>query len=155
MNASETCIAGIKECEGFRADAYQDVVGVWTVGYGYTAGVRPGDRVSEAVAEAQLRAVVARIAASLSLQIRAQIPSERTVAQGQFDALVSFAYNLGVSTLLHSTLWKLFVAGEPAAAADEFPRWCHAGDEVLSGLVKRREMERSWFFGADVGTVAA
>ena len=67
------------------------------------------------------------------------------VNQNQFDALVDFAYNLGVNALAGSTLLKKLNAGDFAGAADEFPKWNKAGGKVLKGLVRRRAAERSLF----------
>ncbi|EDH9820259.1 TPA_asm: lysozyme, partial [Salmonella enterica subsp. enterica serovar Typhimurium] len=67
------------------------------------------------------------------------------LTQGQFDALVSFAYNLGARTLSSSTLLRKLNSGDYAGAADEFLRWNKAGGKVLNGLTRRREAERALF----------
>ncbi len=144
MNVSDTCIEAIKEWEGFRPDAYTDVVGVWTIGYGNTLHVKAGDTITEAVADVLLREHVAIIAGFLAAH-----PPDWShglgLTQGQTDALASFAFNLGLRTLRTSTLWELLNAGQLALAALEFPKWCHAGGKVYQGLVQRRAVEQRWF----------
>ena len=132
----------VKDCEGCRLTPYRDSVGVWTDGYGNTHGVIPGGPpIGQAKADADLmrnlsgaEADVARLA---------------TVAltQGQFDALVSFVFNLGAGALAGSTLLRKLNAGDAAGAAAEFGKWVHAGSEVLPGLVTRRAKERALFEG--------
>ncbi len=156
MNASERCIAAIKQAEGFRAQAYRDAVGVWTIGYGETfdrngslgdasstgpggRNVKPGDVVTLAEADARLRARLAVCA--YDVQQLARVP----LTQGELDALVDFEYNLGRSSLAHSTLLAKLKAGDLDGAAAEFPRWSKAGGKVLAGLLARRLQEQTWF----------
>jgi len=141
MKISEAGLALIRDSEGFRAEAYRDAVGVWTIGYGHTAAVRPGDRVTAEQGLALLRADVAGAEAAVARAARVPL------AQGQFDALVSFAFNLGAAALAGSTLLRRLNAGDAAGAAAEFPKWCHAGTAVLPGLVTRRARERALFEG--------
>jgi lysozyme len=141
MTASEDCIAALKRFEGFRERPYRDAVGVLTVGYGETRHVQPTRSVTEAQADLMLRAECAEIASELALIVKVPIN------QGQFDALVSFCYNLGAPKLLKSTLLGAINSGDFAFAATQFPRWCYAGGKVLPGLRKRREWERSTFLG--------
>ncbi|MCQ2232128.1 MAG: lysozyme [Paludibacteraceae bacterium] len=126
----------IKHFEGCRLESYQDSVGVWTIGYGHTQGVFAGQRITQADAEALLRQDLANFSKSVSNIV----PSN--VSQNQFDALVSFAYNLGVKNLKTSTLLKK-VKDNPndPTIADEFGRWVYAGGKKLTGLVRRRESE--------------
>jgi lysozyme len=139
MRVSEECVSEIKAAEGFRSQAYPDAVGVWTIGYGSTAGVKAGDRITEVEADRRLRLHVAAIERTLPLDVSV------TLTQGQFDALVDFEYNLGRGALDHSTLLELLNRGDYSGAAAQFPRWCHAGDTLLPGLLKRRLQEQSWF----------
>lgn len=129
----------IKVFEGFRAKAYQDVVGVWTIGYGSTRGVKPGDVTDEPRAAARLSAeLVGYLVAVLKL-----CPVELTRAE--LDALVDFAYNLGASKLRASTLRQKLLRGEHSDAAEEFRKWVYAGGRVQPGLVIRRLAERARF----------
>jgi lysozyme len=79
----------------------------------------------------------------------------RLPSDGELGALTSFAYNLGLDALANSTLIKLYNAGEKIAAADQFPRWCHAGKKELAGLVRRRACERLIFLGHSVAELEA
>lgn len=142
MKTSERGLALIRQFEGLRLSAYQDSVGVWTIGYGTTRGVRRGQAITKAEAEALLRADVQRFELEISRLIK--VP----VSQNQWDALVSFTYNLGSANLESSTLLRLLNAGDYAVAAEQFPRWNKAGGKVLKGLVSRRAAERALFLEA-------
>lgn len=132
----------IKGYEGLRLDAYQDSAGVWTVGYGHTGGVRPGDSVTRAQAEQLLRGDVAW--AEQAVRDNVRVP----LSQGQFDALVSFTFNVGAGALQGSTLLARLNQGDYAGAQAEFGRWVHAGGERLDGLVRRRAEEAALFGGS-------
>ncbi|WP_337013686.1 lysozyme [Pantoea sp. AS142] len=139
MKISEHGLNLIKSFEGLRLQAYQCSAGVWTIGYGHTAGVLPGDITDEVQADIFLRN---DIAASESTVMRLVAVA---LNQHQFDALVSFVFNLGSGNFAASTLLKKLNAGDYAGAAEEFSRWIHAGGKPLSGLVRRREAERKLF----------
>lgn len=140
MKISQRGIDLIKEAEGLRLDAYQDSVRVWTIGYGHTGDVRVGQRITKAEAEQILRDDLDVFEHGV---LKATEP--RKLTQGQFDALVSFAFNLGLGNLKSSTLLKKLNAGDAAGASFEFQRWVYAGGKKLPGLVKRREAERALF----------
>lgn len=144
MQTSEKGIALIKQFEGCRLTAYQDSVGVWTIGYGWTrpvdgVPVRSGMTIKQEVAERLLKTGLVSYEKDVSKLVKVKL------AQGQFDALVSFAYNLGARALSTSTLLKRLNAGDYRGAADEFLRWNKAGGKVLAGLTRRREAERALF----------
>ena len=144
MRISDKGISLIKQFEGLRLTAYQDSVGVWTIGYGWTQPVdgkpiRPGMTIKEETAERLLRTGLVGYESDVSKLVNVKL------MQGQFDALVSFAYNLGARALSTSTLLQKLNAGDYAGAADEFPRWNKAGGKVLPGLTLRREAERALF----------
>ena len=147
MKTSDKGVALIKQFEGFSAKPYLCPAGVPTIGYGATyypdgKRVTMADRpVSEADATAMLRSMLASYEAGVSRYVL--VP----VTQGQFDALVSFAYNLGLSALKSSTLLRLLNARDYAGAAAQFARWNRAGGKVLPGLTRRREAERKLFVG--------
>ena len=134
MQISEKCVELVKRFEGFEAKAYKCPAGVWTIGYGHTEGVNPGDVITEAKAAILLKEELNLFANKVEKLLT-------KATQGQFDALVSFAYNLGVNNLRNSTLLKLHNAGNYAAAKLEFNRWNRAAGKVLEGLVKRRAAE--------------
>ena len=128
------------EMEGCRLAAYRDAAGVPTIGYGHTAGIRMGDRISQQQAKALLRQDVEAV----MRQVRA-LDVARTEAQ--LEALTSFAFNLGIARLRSSTLLKVIrQGGSKQAIQREFKRWVYAGGRKLSGLVKRREWEANHFF---------
>ncbi|MCO7595084.1 MULTISPECIES: lysozyme [Pseudomonas] len=139
MRTSQRGLSLIKSFEGLRLQAYQDSVGVWTIGYGTTRGVRPGMSISKEQAERMLLDDVQRF--ELEVQRLVSVP----LSQSQWDALVSFTYNLGAANLESSTLRRLLNAGDYAGAAEQFPRWNKAGGKVLPGLVRRRAAERELF----------
>lgn len=139
MKISDEGLALIKEAEGFREKAYLCPAGVWTIGYGHTGGVKAGQTVSRTEAERLLRADVAATERGVSA-LAADAGVE--LSQRQFDALVSFAFNVGLDALQRSTLWRK-VAKDPADAtiATEFGKWIYAGGRKLPGLIKRRAKE--------------
>ena len=146
MQTSEKGIALIKEFEGCKLTAYQDSVGVWTIGYGWTQPVdgkpiRAGMTIKQETAERLLKTGLVSYESDVSRLVKVGL------TQGQFDALVSFTYNLGARSLSTSTLLRKLNAGDYAGAADEFLRWNKAGGKVLNGLTRRREAERDLFLG--------
>ena len=144
MQTSDKGIALIKQFEGCKLIAYQDSVGVWTIGYGWTQPVdgkpiRAGMTIKQDTAERLLKTGLVSYESDISRLVKVGI------TQGQFDALVSFTYNLGARSLSTSTLLQKLNAGDYAGAADEFLRWNKAGGKVLNGLTRRREAERALF----------
>ncbi|ELD7982694.1 lysozyme [Enterobacter hormaechei subsp. steigerwaltii] len=144
MQTSEKGIALIKQFEGCKLTAYQDSVGVWTIGYGWTQPVdgkpiRSGMTIKQETAERLLKTGLVSYESDVSRLVKVG------VTQGQFDALVSFTYNLGARSLSTSTLLRKLNASDYAGAADEFLRWNKAGGKVLNGLTRRREAERALF----------
>jgi len=139
---SDICLAKIKEFEGLRKEAYYDAAGVPTIGYGHTQGVRMGDVISEYWADMFLKADL--------FDIENQVNSLGEFNQPQFDALVSFAFNLGFYKLKTSTLLKTIQeGGSMHAIKKEFKRWVFAGGKKLKGLERRREWEARRFFDYD------
>lgn len=144
MQTSDKGIALIKEFEGCKLTAYQDSVGVWTIGYGWTQPVdgkpiRAGMTIKQETADRLLKTGLISYESDVSRLVKVGL------TQGQFDALVSFTYNLGPRSLSTSTLLRKLNAGDYAGAADEFVRWNKAGGKVLNGLSRRREAERALF----------
>jgi len=142
MKTSPKGIALIKSAEGLRLKTYPDpgTGGLpWTIGYGSTSGVTRNMVITEAQAEQMLAADLVRFERIVERAVR--VP----VTQGQFDALVSFTYNVGEGNFTKSTLLRKLNAGDAAGAAEQFTRWVNAGGKVLPGLVKRRVAERALF----------
>jgi lysozyme len=137
---SEQGLALTEGFEGLRLTAYQDVVGVWTIGYGHTGpDVTPGLTITQEQAEALLRADVGTAVGCVNGMVTA------TITQSQFDALVDFCFNLGCRSLFHSTLLRDVNAGDFAGAVAQFGLWVHAGGVVENGLVRRRASEAALF----------
>jgi len=129
----------LKNFEGVRYKAYRDAVGVWTIGYGHTKTASPGMSITPAEAERLLRQDLERF--EQAVRDRVTVP----INQNQFDALVSFAFNVGVGAFRKSTLLKLLNQGNYEGAKNEFKRWVHGGGRRLAGLVKRRNQEAELF----------
>ncbi|HEJ7189530.1 lysozyme [Serratia marcescens] len=144
MQISKSGIELIKRFEGLRVKAYQDSVGVWTIGYGWTQPVDgkkvgPGMQIDQATADRLLKCGVVQYEQGVNQLVKVKI------TQGQFDALVSFAYNLGLRSLSTSTLLKKLNDGDKQGAANQFGRWVNSGVKRLDGLVARRAVEREMF----------
>lgn len=129
----------IKEHEGLRLVAYQDPVGVWTIGWGHTANVTPGAFINHEIAHTLLFQDVQTAEDCIHRHVKVPL------TQSMFDSLVSFVFNLGCGNFRGSTLLSLLNNGNYAAAADQLPRWVFAGGRQLPGLVRRRAMEQGLF----------
>ncbi len=133
----------IQTFEGLYLEAYQDPVGVWTIGWGCTEGVYPGMKITKAQAEAMLTQELIQFEEAVARAVEVEIN------HNQSSALISFCYNLGGYSLFRSTLLKYLNQGKYQEAADEFLRWDKAKIgtrlQVLPGLARRRRAERSLF----------
>lgn len=144
MKTSSKGIEFIKRHEGFRARAYQCPAGVWTIGYGHTRGVNNGDVITKEQGERFL-------IQDLQTAEREVNSHGLIVNQNQFDALVSFVFNVGVGNFSRSTLLrKLKVNTNDSTISYEFSRWKNGGGKVLPGLVKRRKEEAELYFDKQV-----
>jgi lysozyme len=133
-------LALTQQFEGLRLAAYQDSVGVWTIGYGHTgAEVHHGLSITQERATELLMQDVASAVAHVNRLVTIEL------TQNQFDALVDFVFNAGPGNFASSTLLRKLNAKDFQGAAAEFRRWCHAGKIELPGLVKRREAEMALF----------
>ena len=145
METSDRGMALIKGHESYRDTAYLCPGGVWTIGYGHTSGVREGQRCTPEDAERWLRQDVAAAEREVSFQTEG-VP----LRQCQYDALVSFVYNLGAGNFRKSTLLKKVRANpDSPSIRDEFGRWIYGGGRVLPGLVARREAEADLYFSEE------
>lgn len=144
MVISDKGIALIKRFEGCKLAAYQDAAGIWTIGYGWTQPV-DGVKISAemvittATAERLLRCGLVQYEQGVHKLVK--VP----VSQHQFDALVSFAYNVGLRSLSTSTLLKKLNSGDCRGGGDEFMKWVKVGGLQLAGLYTRRTAERALF----------
>lgn len=132
---SAASLVAIATYEGYRGNAYQDSVGVPTIGFGETAGVKMGDKTTPERALVQLLASTEKHADAIRACITVPL------YQHEFDAYVSLAYNIGTGAFCRSTLVRKLNAKDYAGACEEIRRWNKAGGKVLPGLVKRRDVE--------------
>lgn len=143
MKTSPKGIALIKEFEGLRLKAYKCPGGVWTIGYGHTDGVRPGMVISERQAEDFLKAELIAFEKYLN-------DLRLAINQNQFDALISFIYNVGTDNFSSSTLLRKVKANPlDNSIMDEFLRWVYSKGRVLPGLQRRRLAEMKLYFSND------
>lgn len=133
-------ISLIKRFESLRLEAYRCPAGLWTIGYGHTDGVQPGDRINEQNAEQWLMADLQTAEALVDRECPG-------ISQNQFDALVSFTFNVGTGNFLKSTLLKC-VKANPANPniQGELARWNRGGGVILAGLIRRRRAEAELYF---------
>jgi len=140
MKTSSKGIEAIAAHEGLRLKAYRCPAGVWTIGYGHTKGVRPGDVITKEKAVGFLREDVVDAENAVNRHLQ-------NLTQNQFDALVSFVFNAGAGNFQKSTLLKKAkVNPDDTSIADEFAKWNKAGGTVLSGLARRRKDESNLYF---------
>lgn len=138
-NTNQEGLKLLQSFEGLYLEAYQDPVGVWTIGWGATEGVHEGMTITRAEAEQMLQNELEKFEAAVAEAVEVQINDN------QFSALVTFSYNLGARSLFESTLLQLLNQGKFQEAADQFPRWDKAGGQSLLGLSRRRRAERALF----------
>lgn len=146
---SSKCTALIKRFEGLRLTAYQDSVGIWTIGYGTTRingqPVQAGMTITEAQAEQYLISDLNdKFVPSIQRNTRALI------TQSMFDALCCFTYNVGPGNLNKSTMFKDLNSSKYLDAASGFMQWTKAGGVELAGLVKRRGAEKDLFLSEGI-----
>ena len=143
MNASVKAYRLVKQFEGLRLTSYRCPAGVWTIGFGHTVGVVEGMSITRDAADRLL-----------DLDIR---DSEKTIdkqklalSQNQYDALVSFVYNVGAGNFVRSTLLRKIAANpSDGSIRMEFLRWVYVGKEVSLGLVRRRKAEVELYFSTE------
>lgn len=142
MDLSLAGLAHLKTFEGLRLQPYQDVAGKWTIGYGHL--IKAGEYF-DTITEAQAAQLLNDDANTAEDAVNSLVKVPLT--QSQFDALVSFVYNVGVGAFRRSTLLRLLNAGDYAGAAAQLPLWRNAGGRVVQGLVNRRAAEVAMFAG--------
>ena len=140
MRTGYAGISLIKQFESLRCEAYRCPAGIWTIGYGHTAGVRRGDRIDGQKAGQLLQDDLRKF----EDVVNRECPG---LNQNQFDALVSFSFNVGTGNFRKSTLLKCVKANpQNMNIRYEFSRWNKAGGTVLAGLVRRRKAEADLYF---------
>ncbi|WP_157350189.1 glycoside hydrolase family protein [Roseburia intestinalis] len=131
-------LALIKQFEGCRLTAYQCSAGVWTIGYGHTAGVHKGMKITQAQAEEYLKHDVAKFEKYVNNP--SYVPFTDKLNQNQFDALVSFAFNLG-----QGNVKKLCTGRTMNQIPSAMQRYCKAAGKTLPGLQRRRKAEAALY----------
>ena len=126
--------------EGLRLTAYQDVAGVWTIGYGHTGkDVYPGLTITAEQAQIFLLDDIASAVACVNRAVNV------IINQNQFDAMVDFTFNVGSGHFISSTLLRKVNASDFVGAVEQFGAWIYAGGQVVAGLVRRRHAEAALF----------
>ena len=143
MKISEDGLELIKKFEGCETTAYQDSVGVWTIGFGHTKGVEEGQTCSIEDAESMLANEMDEYEGYINNMVKVDLQ------QHEFDALVAWVYNLGPTNLGESTMLKVLNGGQFDRVPDEMNRWTRAGGDILEGLVRRRQAESLMFQNLD------
>ena len=143
MKTSAEGTALIKKFEGCELEAYQCSANVWTIGYGHTKDVEEGDTISKEEAEEMLVEELHEYENYVNEYVNVAL------SQNQFDALVSWVYNLGPANLKASTMLKVLNDGKYEEVPYQMKRWNKAGGKVLDGLVRRREAEALLYQGRE------
>lgn len=146
LKTSDKGLAIIEEFEGFRSKAYLCPAGIWTIGFGHTSGaglphVYKGMKVTKDEARHMLRRDVVQYEQAVLRSVKASL------SQNEFDALVSFCYNVGVTAFSKSTVVRVINAGKKAQVGAALAMWVKGGGKVLPGLVSRRAKECDLFYG--------
>jgi lysozyme len=140
MECSGSGLDLIKSFESCRLEAYQDIRGIWTQGYGRTFGISASSPpITQEQADTWLAEDVQFAVDSVNRLIKVPL------TQGQMDACCSFTFNLGSGNFAGSTLLKLINQGDFSGASNQFPLWDHAGSTVIPGLLRRRLAEQAEF----------
>lgn len=141
MRLSDYAFLHLKEYEGLRLESYKCAGGEWTIGYGHTRDVRKGQKIDKDTANKLLQEDVEYVEKFLAKE-----PYAEDITQSQWDALVSFVFNLGIGNFEFSTLRKKIMRDiDDPTIPDEFRRWVYSNGKVLKGLVKRREWEAQMY----------
>lgn len=146
MQISDAGIRAIQDFEGFSPDRYADSAGLPTIGYGHL--IRPHEQIPERISQAYATGLLRQDLNVAEACVNRLVQVDLT--QAQYDALVSFTFNLGCGALSKSTLLKRLNAGDYHGAAREFLKWVYAGGRKIEGLVNRRVAERAMFMGGDL-----
>jgi len=140
LSYSKAGLSLTESFEGVRLTAYQDQVGVWTIGYGHTGpDVHAGLTITQDQANDLLMGDVSHAVSAVNRLVTVPL------TQNQFDALVDFVFNVGIGNFASSTLLRELNASNFTDAAAQFERWSHAGGVVVAGLLRRRQAEARLF----------
>ena len=139
MNLGAAGTALIRSFESLRLVAYQDGNGIWTIGWGHTLGVQPGQVCTTEQAETWFFFDIGSTCRAVTAEV------DIAITQNQFDALASLCFNIGAGNFRSSTLLRVLNVGNLMAAADQFLVWDKVAGQVSDGLVRRRAAERALF----------
>lgn len=135
LTLSASALVGIAGWEGFKGNAYQDIVGIWTIGFGTTGGVKQGQTIDPVKALQRKLTDVQKFEGAIKQCVKVPLH------QYEYDAYLSLAYNIGPTAFCNSTLVRRLNSQDYAGACREILRWNRAGGKVVQGLVNRREAE--------------
>lgn len=141
MNLSDNGLKFIKSFEGFSATPYKDTAGKMSIGYGHL--MKFGENFDQGISPDQAEVLLAKDVSYAESCVSQYVKVDLT--QNEYDALVSFTYNLGGKALAGSTLLKLLNADNFEGAANEFLRWNHVNGKVSAGITRRRQAEKDLF----------
>jgi lysozyme len=148
VNVSEHAIKLIRHHEGVRNRPYRCPAGLWTVGVGHLIG--DGKSLPESwnrlFTKEEIDGILKRDLRRFELGVRKMLPNVR-LRQHEFDALVSFCFNLGLGCFQRSTIRQALLRGDKKAAMESLVKYCRAGGKILRGLQIRRLDERALFEG--------
>jgi lysozyme len=143
MNISQEGLSLIKKFEGCELEAYRCAANVLTIGYGSIKGVKEGDTITQEEADKLLLHEMDEYEGYINDAVTVDLN------QNQFDALVSWVFNLGGGNLKSSTMLKVLNSGDYENVPAQIKRWNKAGGKVLEGLIRRREAEALLFSGKE------
>jgi lysozyme len=147
MKISEEGKSLIKKFEGCELEAYKCAAGVWTIGYGHIKTAVEGMKIDQATANELFDEEMGEYETYVNTAVTVPL------SQNQFDALVSWVFNLGNGNLNASTMLKVINSGDHAGVPAQIKRWNKAGGKVLEGLIRRREAEALLYEGKDWSNV--
>ena len=139
MNYSKNGLAVTESFENCKLTAYQDIKGIWTIGWGHTNAVHARMTCTQQQADEWLEEDTQSAVNTVNRLVTIGL------SQPAFDALVDFVFNVGSGNFANSTMLKLLNAGNLDAAGEEFAKWSHASGVVVAGLLRRRLAEKAEF----------
>lgn len=142
ISLSAAALVSIATWEGFSGSAYQDIVGVWTIGFGTTDGVKQGQKVDPVKALQRKLSDVQKFEGAIKQCVTVPLH------QYEYDAYLSLAYNIGPTAFCNSTLVRRLNAKDYDGACKEILRWDRAGGKVVAGLANRRKAEYQQCIGS-------
>ena len=154
MKLSQKGVDFIKSHEALRLKAYQDSKGVWTIGWGHTKNVHPGDVITREQAEQFIRDDFAWVERTLNVDLVTG-RDKPLVTQNEFDALCSLVFNIGSEAYLDSTVRRKIKQGDKMAAARAFKMWVYSEHKFIQGLANRRADEVRLFLQSGQADIAA